>query len=1291
MPEAQLAIVVADSKTENLTASDIGHFDKPLDLKTDSTKQKELQQLCLARNSTESIAKSLRIGKRVVAANLLLMGSMIINAGRIRSLQAMQRMHHFLQTYSRQSAALQHVTKHSIDEFKTLRVRVSELPRSMPKPAKAEKRDSVAVKLMQVIVEEAAVWEVDSGFLEFSTSVPTYLKPMQSGSSGMVKAAVCEQVRKSEWVKSTFPERGRVSIGDGAGTNELSDYAMFAADPMEKMYRWICDEHKGQRLCELQWACYPNEQIGMMAATVMQHHAGTFGDWKRGVKEWFRERLDVRDARAEPEEPSASNYRMQVEETFSPAYDQRLSGPRARTRQIQRYRRRKLINGNTRRLDRPEHLCRGPGCCQDRNDTLEQINELVDAEERPDLWALNRWLGVEVSTDFHGYYLSTHGLYVAGFYIGIIGVCAYEEVVRQIMHVLTAVPVNPADAEFLAAGVEASETEKQSVNVKNTEKWLHTKPLANLFILKRLMRTQQRHQKDLLDTAGTKWDEEQYRAISQGKERTYRPLLAFDGTLTMPYFRSYSKLLFDDGQWEVLPLEVKSHQVAADGFRGSSRSICAHYQLIIVRHRQYPTLGMGLLSKDDDVKVASQMIWDYENRPCVMTAAFHDMVGENPHIALLLQPRRKVCVASVARLAAIENAPVEANNASVRRWTSQTVQCAGMSMEELNARWALKWSKAQRLSGFGDPSGEEPEEESQEPRGGGGGSTQRAFFSRNRDEAKEPSGRVNFKQLWEMYHREAANPNSEEMRICREMGRAATKVSAELHANKGSNHGHSSFGTIRPRDLHQERRTAEDNAMLMDYESRSEAETSASSDPNSGVLVVLAEARRMDMLCQVVTDWAGRDLRDQIQALDRLCRAHGRKEAAKDRQEQARVREFMNTAPTEGRLPWHLLDMPEMGKLRYIPGRFPLLRWHDPLDEYTQRKAADLQGKQDKVRSALTEWLERVSRVLANSEADPVDFHDNFKPTYCHRFGGGTCLCAGDRVIIDIMRRKSIQALLLLCPSGSESRKLLSNAFIFACFQGQHWYHIGLVYYNPQRPTYLKVDYLFETEEQVILSTSKTDQEEAMPFTDVEVMETLDMSREAEVRLFRLMAYNEPVAHFTLGNLMYVEELGRHSDCVQDRMRWWKGRDIELAAEIDRRRQQARRRTAAAAKAAAKGAAKAAPKPRPAPGRRQQKPRDAGLPVPADPPLLAALQDGVAPAAGAGEVRLTAEGIPVDQPAPPSAVGADDDHADGPVGDQFADDWQHAMHAADDGVAGVGLGAEDGTKIYKTYLINSKY
>ena len=71
------------------------------------------------------------------------------------------------------------------------------------------------------------------------------------------------------------------------------------------------------------------------------------------------------------------------------------------------------------------------------------------------------------------------------------------------------------------------------------------------------------------------------------------------------------------------------------------------------------------------------------------------------------------------------------------------------------------------------------------------------------------------------------------------------------------------------------------------------------------------------------------------------------------------------------------------------------------------------------------------------------------------------------------------------------------------------------------------------------------------------------------------------------------------------------------------------------------------------------------------------LQDGVAPAAPAGEVRLLAEGVQADDPAPQrdNAGNGDDDVAAAPAGDNFADDWDAALEVAD---GAEGAAAPDG-------------
>ena len=169
------------------------------------------------------------------------------------------------------------------------------------------------------------------------------------------------------------------------------------------------------------------------------------------------------------------------------------------------------------------------------------------------------------------------------------------------------------------------------------------------------------------------------------------------------------------------------------------------------------------------------------------------------------------------------------------------------------------------------------------------------------------------------------------------------------------------------------------------------------------------------------------------------------------------------------------------------------------------------------------------------------------RPTYCFKYGGGECLCTGDGVITDICRQRTTATLLLMCPPESKARKLLINGLLFVRFSGAtgapSWHHIGLMYLNPQRPTYLQVRQVDHQQARgrVVFQVPLAD---SLPVchTDVEATQCIDAQAEARASLFCLIGVDMGMQPFSLGRQIYAEPLDHFCHVPGgNRIRFWMG------------------------------------------------------------------------------------------------------------------------------------------------------
>ena len=167
------------------------------------------------------------------------------------------------------------------------------------------------------------------------------------------------------------------------------------------------------------------------------------------------------------------------------------------------------------------------------------------------------------------------------------------------------------------------------------------------------------------------------------------------------------------------------------------------------------------------------------------------------------------------------------------------------------------------------------------------------------------------------------------------------------------------------------------------------------------------------------------------------------------------------------------------------------------------------------------------------------------------------------------------------------------------------WLHVGLLYLNPQRPTYLRLHWLGAGVGGRVKLEAHA-HEDGLPetFSDVEAIDQLRSNEPASIRCWRLLSFNRPHVPFAFAREVLVEPLDKSCRIPEDNhFCFWRGRDQELADETRRRMRKAQLR----AKAAAQAKAKAAAAPPPADhshgrGNREnrraaQRPPDAGLPT----------------------------------------------------------------------------------------------
>ncbi len=1197
VPPEKLQMVLHDS-SHHCSTGLILALASPVKATSNTEAEKKVWKKTKHVASTVSISQQLGISRWTVARRLRIMAGAILFGSKHRFWRAAQSIHYFLKERSVVFTPVLAAEKQRFDEFQ-IKVRVTDLPKGMPVSMAQGHKETITAKIMQINSGHALLWRCDDVHLAFEGSLPSCLKPIQSTHAELIKETCLNQSGSSEWAASTFAESARVAISDNHASNALSDYAIWQHKAFQILMRWICRLHIGHKISEIQWQAFPGDMKGLMGGTLAQHNPGAMSAWKKGVKQFQRWSFTRIPWGQDGPGQEVIAYNEKLACMFENAEDNRLSGPRAQARQRRRFKRKKLRNGDPRLIGETHHWCKGPpDCCATEAETLKDLDNDVEEEELPPIWVAHRWLGSEASVDWHGEWLNRNGLYIAGVLIGWFGFTDMNVVKQKMITFMQGEfrEQSPDNVTYQDVTKEMSDFQKQTTYRANVLSWFGTQPVGRLWVLKCLIRVQQRHQKDVLKSSGPEWEKRQLQKVKDGERRTYRPLLALDQVHTTPCLRAYGKLLVNQEQWTGLPEEFQVHSLAMTAFRCGSRSACAMYQLEWKINESYPAKNFGPLrpEPEDSLAAGKEILADFLERPCTMDPWGFEQAKNNPTLAELMSTEMQAKRRLMAILAELENAGTEAGNAAVRRRVKMHLQQKTPDLADITADWIVKFSRMQSRSIFGRPEEDSSSSDGEDVMGGGGGGQYRGFISLKKDELKDEDNKVDFTRAAALYWEERAKEASDCLAEAAGRGKLAVKACRAAWETGESRKDTSNFGTVRERAQVRIKTQADELLLLNAYEEKQASANRVVEDGGLQLAVYQRDENRL--VTDVVLANAHGDLKSQLDTLQSLCRAVARKEAAMQRIVLEKLREFVNNPPQVSNFDFATLELPELGVVKLIPEELPTLHWHDPADQWCQKKSADLKGS--KIGPLVAEMFEKQCRLTLYDDCESIGYVGlGYRPTYCWKFGSGRCLCSGSGILLDIFRLKSTKLYLLLCPEKTELRRLLLEGWLFARFNGDTFFHCGLVYLNPQRVTYLRVHLEQEhADGRVLLSCQLSAKSLPETHTDVEVAASFNLEEEIRVTLYKLVSSEMPHIPFTVGTRLHAVPLDQHVAMPENNVRVWKGRPAELVDEAARRAKLAAKEATRRANARAKASAvpKAAPEPR-AKGRPVQRPRNAGI------------------------------------------------------------------------------------------------
>ena len=323
-------------------------------------------------------------------------------------------------------------------------------------------------------------------------------------------------------------------------------------------------------------------------------------------------------------------------------------------------------------------------------------------------------------------------------------------------------------------------------------------------------------------------------------------------------------------------------------------------------------------------------------------------------------------------------------------------------------------------------------------------------------------------------------------------------------------------------------------------------------DETAGLqMVPLSEAEADDMSRQLATH-AGQGLQDQASMLRALSRLRAKDQRNSEEKEEADLREHLQS----GKDDLCDLDLSALGD-EYSSVR--TLRSGSILDVFVHRdacsfvkqKAAQMAKKSGSAVDACQRLWNQEHCLITDAEAPAQDsVPASAKLSHCCRCGGGRCICKGKGLICRLAAENLGKAICKRSPKNSKFRKMLKAGWVVVSI-AHRWYHVGLQYWRPQRPTLLTME-LLEGEVwgcRVLRPLYKPhgSRKLAVPITALKSFWDLDLTSTLEVSFWKLVVFDRSLPNWRPDRLLLIKPLGEFLDNAEPVV-FWNGEAAELAA-----------------------------------------------------------------------------------------------------------------------------------------------
>ncbi len=320
-------------------------------------------------------------------------------------------------------------------------------------------------------------------------------------------------------------------------------------------------------------------------------------------------------------------------------------------------------------------------------------------------------------------------------------------------------------------------------------------------------------------------------------------------------------------------------------------------------------------------------------------------------------------------------------------------------------------------------------------------------------------------------------------------------------------------------------------------------------------LVPVSEA---DDLAQQLQVHAGTDFHKQISLLRAVGRQEAKEQRAIEKKEEQNFREHVEA----GKDGLYDVDFQELrndfADIRTFKSG-PILDVHIHRDacSFVQQRAS-VMAKESKDCTKSCEKMWAVEHELITSASVPAQAHipTSAKATFCSKYGGGRCLCKGEGYVARLGAHRLGDAICRRSPEESKLRALLKAAWIVLEIAGR-WFHIGLQYYRPRRPTLLEMELVAENVWGCRHIRPLYDGAgNAKPITAYKLFRQLDLREGLEVRWYKLVTFDRALPNWRPDRLLLIKPLNEFID-IQPSVVFWSGEAVELEVDAEKRRKAA--------------------------------------------------------------------------------------------------------------------------------------